>query len=47
MKLMKNLTKISSAAVRLAAGIGGAVLVFLAGQNAVNRDNSKKPDSKS
>lgn len=46
MKLLKNVARISSAAVRLAAGVGGAVLVFLAIRNAMTQDRSDAAHSR-
>lgn len=47
MKILKRLTQISGAAVRLTIGIGGAVLVFLALKDKVKRGPSKNLQSKS
>jgi hypothetical protein len=46
MKILKKLAQISSAAVRITIGIGGAVLIFLALKDDAKQRTSKKPDSK-
>ncbi|MEK6527826.1 MAG: hypothetical protein AAB089_01330 [Nitrospirota bacterium] len=45
MNFFKKLTQVSSAAVRLAIGIGGALLVFLALKDKSERCKSKDRDS--
>jgi hypothetical protein len=46
MKILKKLAQISSAAVRLTIGIGGAVLIFLALKDDTKRRTSRKPNLK-
>lgn len=42
MRVLKRLTQLSGAAVRLTIGIGGAVMVFLTLKDKMKRDTSKK-----
>jgi hypothetical protein len=46
MGTLKKLARISSAAVRLTIGIGGAVLIFLALKDNAEQRRSKKSDLK-
>lgn len=42
MNVLKRLTQLSGAAVRLTIGIAGAVVVFLTVKDKMKRDTSKK-----
>ncbi len=46
MRILKRLTQISGAAIRLTIGMGGAVLLFLALKEEVKRRRCKKSKSK-
>jgi hypothetical protein len=47
MNMLKRMTQISGAAIRLTIGIGGAVLVFLTLKDKVKRGTSKNLQSTS